>query len=198
MTIAKSPQFKCFEDYLAAEPGDLPEGRYEYCDGELVSVMAESGLNDLLANYLFLMLVNAGVPIALIRPHSCEVEVPGRPRTRLPDLTVLADVHISLLQRRNTVTRDMPPPGVLVEVVSSGSEKSENYRRDYIDKAVQYAAIGVPEYWLIDPDRAMVLVGWLTDGAYAFTSFTGNQPIVSPTFPSLNLTAAQVLRADGV
>jgi Uma2 family endonuclease len=193
----KSPQFASFAAYLAAEPGDLPEGRYEYWDGELVPIMAESGLNDLLANYLFLMLVNAGVPIGLIRPHSCEVEVPGRPRTRLPDLTVLDAVHLPLIAKRNTVTRDMPPPRLLAEVVSPGNENSPNYKRDYEAKAQQYAEIGVPEYWLIDPDRAIVLVGRLVDEGYQFTQFAGNEMIVSPTFPGLKLTAEQVLTAGG-
>ncbi len=107
MAIAQSPQFKSFEAYLAADPSDLPEGRYEYCDGELVPVMTESGVNDAIANYLFLVLANIGIPFQLIRPHYCEVEVPGRPRTRLPDLTLLDEVHIPLIARRNTITRGM-------------------------------------------------------------------------------------------
>jgi Uma2 family endonuclease len=195
---AKPPQFASFAAYLAAEPGNLPEGRYEYWDGELVPVMAESGLNDLLANYLFLMLVNAGVPIGLIRPHSCEVEVPGRPRTRLPDLTVLDAVHLPLIAKRNTVTRDMPPPRLLAEVVSPGNENSPNYKRDYEAKAQQYAEIGVPEYWLIDPDRAIISIGMLVDGAYQFMQFTGTQIIQSSTFPSLKLTVEQILSAGDV
>jgi Uma2 family endonuclease len=197
-TNAKSPQFTSFAAYLAADPADLPEGRYEYWDGELVPVMAESGLNDLLANYLFVLLVNAGVPIALIRPHSCEVEVPGRPRTRLPDLTVLDEVHLPLIAKRNTVTRDMPPPRLLAEVVSPGNENSPNYKRDYQAKAQQYAEIGVPEYWLIDPDRAIVSVGILAESSYQFTQFTGNQTIQSPTFPGLPLTVEQVLNVGDV
>lgn len=199
MTIAKSPakspQFKSFEEYLAADPSDLPEGRYEYWQGELVPVMSESGFNALLANCLFLALANAGVPIAVLRPHSCEVEVPGLPRTRFPDLTVLAEEHVALIERRERVTRDMPPPRLLVEVVSPGDEDSQNYQRDYVQKSRQYAAILVPEYWIIDPDRAVVLVGLLIDGEYQFQTFTGNQQIVSPTFPTVSLTAKQVLSA---
>jgi Uma2 family endonuclease len=195
MTVAKSPQFKSFEEYLAADLSDLPEGRYEYWNGELVPVMSESGFNALLANRLFLALVNAGIPIAVLRPHSCEVEVPGQPRTRFPDLTVWTEEHVALIDRRERVTRDMPPPRLLVEVVSLGDEDSENYQRDYVHKSSQYAAISVPEYWIIDPDRAVVLVGRLTDGKYQFQTFTGNQQIVSPTFPSVSLTAEQVLSA---
>ena len=195
MTIAKSPQFKSFEEYLAADPSDLPEGRYEYWHGELVPVISESGFNALLANCLFLALANAGVPIAVLRPHSCEVEVPGLPRTRFPDLTVLAEEHVALIERQERFTRDMPPPRLLVEVVSPGDEDSENYQRDYVQKSHQYAAILVPEYWIIDPDRAVVLVGLLTDGKYQFQTFTGNQQLISSTFPAVSLTAKQVLSA---
>jgi Uma2 family endonuclease len=195
MTVAKSPQFRSFEDYLAADPWDLPEGRFEYWDGELIPVMSESGLNDLLANCLFALLLNAGLPIALIRPHSCEVEVPGSPRTRLPDLTVLDEVHLPLIAKRNTITRKMPPPRLLAEVVSPGPEISANYRRDYQDKPRQYAAIGVLEYWIIDPDRQLVLIGKLNNGTYQYQSYQGDEPISSPTFPILNLTAAQILSA---
>lgn len=125
MTIAKSPQFKSFEEYIAADPSDLPEGRHEYWQEELVPVMSESGFNALLANCLFLALANAGVPVAVLCPHSCEVEVPGLPRTRFPDLTVLAEEHVALIERRERVTRDMPPPRLLVEVVSPRDENSE-------------------------------------------------------------------------
>jgi Uma2 family endonuclease len=132
MTVAKSPQFKSqfmsFEAYLSADPCDLPEGRYEYCDGELVAVMSESGLNDDIANYLYFLLVSAGIWSKLVKPHSCEVEVIGKPRTRFPDLTILDEVHVPLIERRNTITRDMPPPRLLVEVVSPGSPDSANYR----------------------------------------------------------------------
>jgi Uma2 family endonuclease len=197
-TNAKSPLFTSFEEYLAADPSDLPEGRYEYWDGELVPVMAESEFNDAIANYLFLVLTGLGIPFRLIRPHSCEVEVLGWPRTRLPDLTVLDEVHLPLMAKRNMVTRDMPPPRLLAEVVSPGNENSPNYKRDYQAKTQQYAEIGVPEYWLIDPDRAIVSVGLLADGAYQFTQFTGPQTIRSPTFPDLTLTVEQVLNAGDV
>jgi Uma2 family endonuclease len=194
-TNAPSLLFTSFEEYLAADPADLPEGCYEYWDGELVPVMSESIGNDTIANFIFLALVEAGLPFRLIRPGKVEVVVPDRPRTRYPDLVVLAEVHLTLLKRRATITRDMPPPRLLAEVVSPGNEKSENYKRDYEEKASQYAAIGVPEYWLIDPDRAIVAVGILANGSYQFTQFTGNQTILSPTFPSLNLTVEQVLNA---
>ena len=189
------PRFASFEAYLTADSSELPEGHFEYWDGELVSVMSESGVNDFLANYLFSLLLIAGIPIELIRPHSCEVEVPGRPRTRYPDLTILDPAHLPLIERRNTITRQMPPPRLIAEVVSSGGENSENYKRDYNVKPKQYAAIAVPEYWIIDRDRAWVRIGILNNCDYQFETFRGNEPIISPTFPDLILTASQILNA---
>jgi Uma2 family endonuclease len=43
--------------------------------------------------------------------------------------------------------------------------------------------------------RQVVLVLVLNGKAYQSQSFAGPTPIISPTFPSLNLTAEQVLSA---
>jgi Uma2 family endonuclease len=193
MTFTKA-RFASFEEYLTAEVSDLPEGRYEYWDGELVPVMAESLGNGTIATFILLTLVALGIPFELIR-HNCEVEVMGRPQSRIPDLTILDEIHLTLLKKRATITRKMPPPKLVVEVVSPGTETSENYRRDYEAKRLQYAAIGIAEYWLIDPDRSWVMVGTLMDDRYQFTTFRGDEILISPSFPSLNLTASQVLQA---
>ncbi|MEB3293726.1 MAG: Uma2 family endonuclease [Synechococcales bacterium] len=195
MTLAKAPHFQSFEDYLAADPSELPEGRYEYWDGELIPVMSESFENGTIAVGLLLALVAIGVPFELIKTHFCEVEVPGKPRSRFPDLVVVDESHVLLLKKRATITREMPPPRLLAEVVSPGNEDSDNYQRDYVVKAKQYADLGVPEYWIVDPDRAWVLVGTLMDQAYQFQTFQGDNLILSSTFPELTLTAAQVLNA---
>ena len=140
--IYTKQRFASFEEYLATDIADLPEGRCEYWDGELVEVMTESIFNDSLANYLYFLLIQAGIFNELIRPHSCEVEVIGRPKTRFPDLTILDDVHLTLMEKNNRVTRKMPPPRLLVEVVSPGNETSENYVRDYIDKPISAISQG--------------------------------------------------------
>jgi Uma2 family endonuclease len=194
MVFAK-PRFASFEDYLAADPAELPEERFEYWDGELVAAMSESIGNINIATYLFALLIQAGFPPQLLCPGQVELVVPGKPKTRFPDLTVLEEVHLTLLNRRGTITREMPPPRVVVEVVSPGDEDSENYKRDYEVKPGQYAAIGVPEYWIIDRDRGLVMVGILKNDAYQFEMFREEEIIVSPTFPDLVLTVSQILNA---
>jgi Uma2 family endonuclease len=192
--VQSKPRLMSFEEYLAMEPADLPEGRFEFCDGELIPIMSESGVNDEIANYLYFLMITAGIFRRIIRPHSCEIEVTGRPRTRLPDLTVLQELHIPLIKRRNTITIDMPPPQLVVEVVSPGKVNRE---RDFVTKRRQYADRGIPEYWLIDPEMACVIVLVLgDDGSYAEQGvFKGDAIVISTQFPDLKLTAVQILAA---
>jgi Uma2 family endonuclease len=193
--VFTKPRFASFEDYLMADPSELPQGNLEYWDGELVPVMSESIGNINIATYLFALLIQAGFSSQLLCPGQIELVVPGKPKTRFPDLTVLEEVHLTLLDRRGTITREMPPPRVVVEVVSPGDEESENYKRDYEVKPEQYAAIEVPEYWIIDPDREWIKVGVLSDRGYQFETFREEETIFSPTFPDLTITASQILNA---
>ena len=193
--VFTKPRFTSFEAYLTIDPSELPEGKFEYWDGELVPVMSESIGNINIATYLFALLIQAGFPPQILCPGQIEVVVPGKPKTRFPDLTVLEEIHLTLLGRRGTITREMPPPRVVVEVVSPGDENSDNYKRDYEVKPQQYAAIAVPEYWIIDRDREWVKVGVLNDSTYQFETFRENEKIISPTFPDVILTASQILNA---
>jgi Uma2 family endonuclease len=192
MTQAK-PRFASFEEYLGSDPGVLPEGRFEYVDGELVEQMPESSWNDEIATYLFLLLVNTGISFRLIKTGTCEIEVIGRPRTRIPDLVILREEHPELTRHRLTITREMPPPQLIAEVISPGIQ---NRNRDAIDKRLQYAEIKVPEYWLIDPETQTVSVLQLENGQYIEHGvFSGTDVIDSVTFEKLPFTANQVLQA---
>ncbi|NER49202.1 MAG: Uma2 family endonuclease, partial [Symploca sp. SIO1A3] len=117
-------------------------------------------------------------------------------QNRFPDLVVRREEHLSRADKRLTITLDMAPPQLVVEVVSPyRSQKDENYQRDYIDKVHQYQERGIPEYWIVDPQAQLVTVLVLVNGKYQATEFSGSQRIVSQIFPELGLTAAQVLEA---
>jgi Uma2 family endonuclease len=194
MTQAIS-KFLTFEDYLSFDNGT--DNRYELVDGVLVELPPESEPNISTANYLFLLLVKAGIPFRLVHPHACELQVsvisPGDPFNRFPDLVVLRDAHLKLTQRRLTITLDMPPPQLVVEVVSPGPKNRE---RDYKNKLAQYQARAIDEYWVIDPEAQMVTVFSLRLGQYfEVGQFRGEDRISSLIFPNLNITAAEILQA---
>lgn len=192
MTQAKL-KFASFEDYLSYSNEADMEGFYELVDGELVELPPESEPNNWIAlnlrDYL-IQLINR----RLVRTHACEIQVPVlQPRdaaNRFPDLVVLRPEHLELTQRRLTITIDMPPPRLIAEVVSPGKT---NRDRDYIHKRAQYAAINVPEYWLIDPVAQTVMVLTLEAEAYREVSVFGKQDAIgSVEFPELTLTTEQI------
>jgi Uma2 family endonuclease len=193
MTQAK-PRFATFEEYLSYS-NDL-EGRFQLINGELIELPPESRLNSTIAFFVALVLARTGIAVELIHPGKCEIQVPvlapGDAANRYPDLVVLRWEHLELTQRRLTITLDMPPPQWVMEVVSPGKT---NRARDYINKRSQYAAIGVPEYWLIDPKAQTIMVLELEGDDYReIGTFQGIAPIVCPTFPTLTLSAEQIFQ----
>lgn len=103
MTQAKL-KFVNFEAYLAwsDDSENYRDGQFELVDGELVELAPESEPNDAIANRIFFFLVAAGmVPLELIRPGKCEVQVPvlrsKDPANRYPDLVILQPEHLSLI-----------------------------------------------------------------------------------------------------
>jgi Uma2 family endonuclease len=182
------------EEYLNHEDGT--DTRYELVDGVLVEMGAESDLNVLIALFSLVTFSNL-VPLDRLR-RGTEIETPqGMATSRYPDFLVLTEAGAMALAgaSRSIVTAEMPAPALVVEVVSPGEPGEKNYDRDYIEKRREYAARGVPEYWIIDPYRQVVLVLALEGQSYRESRFTGQTAIVSPTFPNLNLTAEQLLRA---
>ena len=104
---------------------------------------------------------------------------------------ILREEHLALTKKRLTITLDMPPPLLIVEVVSPSQR---DRKRDFERKRAQYAHIGVPEYWLIDPEQQVVIVLALQTGAYVVIGeFPSDDVIQSPTLPTLTLTATQIL-----
>jgi Uma2 family endonuclease len=175
---------------------DETDTKYELVDGELVQMPPESDTNNLISLYLlseFLKLVS----IKLIRHKDTEIVVLGnRTRVRLPDVMILTEeLFAELGGKRATITIDMPSPALVVEVVSPGKVNED---RDYRYKRSEYAARGIPEYWIVDPSKARVTVLTLVDGLYEEAVFQGSERIISTTFLCLNLTVAQVLGAGEV
>ena len=195
MTQAK-PRFRTIEEYLDYDDGT--DTRYELVNGELVEMGAEKRLNEKIALWLLSQLLQF-VPIDLIA-RGTQISVRGKTASaRNPDLMILTEELDQALsqQSQSLITFDMPAPALVVEVVSPGEPGSDNYDRDYVEKPKEYTARGIPEFWQVDPspDRAVVIVLTLKDGAYQSREFRGSDRVISPTFPDLKLTAGQILRA---
>lgn len=176
-----------FEDYLYYD--DYTDNRYELIDGEL-ALMPPPILNHILIaeflNDLFKQEVKR-----LHLDWICLREVgvrTGLRKSRLPDVAIVTKEQVASI--KNQVAVFEVSPLLVVEVVSPASIK-----QDYRFKRTEYAALEIPEYWIVDPGENKISVLILEDGFYEVTEFKGAQAVVSPTFTELHLTVDAILAA---
>jgi Uma2 family endonuclease len=206
MTIAVEPAIQqkplSFDEFLARHGGN---NRYELIDGEVFD-LEPTGLHEEVVAFISAKLcvqIDAiGLPWfvfqrGLLRPSNVGMTA-FRPDVAVVDRDEL--VKEPLWSEQSILTRGTSIKFV-AEVVSS------NWQNDYARKVEDYAVLGISEYWIADyaglggtrhigkPKQPTLSVCRLVDGEYEIQQFRGNQTIVSPTFPDLQLTAEQVLKA---
>ncbi len=188
MTTAS--QLLTLEEYFTWD--NETERHYELMAGNLTEMPPESPQNAEIAIKLLLVFAQFVAP-RLLRCKDTEIVVSGsRATVRLPDLMVLTEDLAEDLYRseRSTITIDMLPPALVVEVVSPGKV---NRDRDYRYKRSEYAARGIAEYWIVDPQESKLTVLLLVEGLYEEKVYQKNEAIVSRLFPQLQLTVKQIL-----
>jgi Uma2 family endonuclease len=188
------------DEFIACYGGD---NRYELIDGEIFD-LEPTGQHEevaaLITAKICVQIDRLGLPWfvlqrGLFRPSSASMTA-FRPDVMVVDRTEVAKE--SLWQEQSIITRGDSIKFV-AEVVSG------NWQNDYARKVEDYAALGIPEYWIADylglggirhigkPKQPTLSICTLVDGEYEINLFRGNDAIASPTFPNLNLTAEQVL-----
>lgn len=193
MTVATDPRMT-LKDYLTYDDGT--ETRYELEDGVLIEMGAENPLNPQIASFLLSVFFQLGVPIyRLVIGHQIGVSS-TRATARQPDLMVHSEASDAAIMHDGKLLQfSAPPPMLVVEIVSSSDTDQKSRSRDYVDKRREYAARGIPEYWIVDPIAEMMLICTLNDRSYQSVEFRNNDTLISPTFRALDLTAEHVLRA---
>lgn len=176
--------------YLAYDDGT--ENRYELVAGELVVMPPESRINRRIAALLFEIFLQQGIPSYLLENGTEIVTSGSRATTRLPDFLVMDEALAAALEgaTRSTIVPDMPPPRLVVEIVSPGQK---NRDRDYRYKRSEYGARGIEEYWIVDPQDQTVTILKLVSGLYEERVYAGDRELESPEFGRLGLTAAELL-----
>jgi len=193
-----------FDEFLARYGGN---NRYELIDGEVFD-LEPTGLHEEVAAFITtkicVQIDGTGLPWfvlqrGLLRPSNIGMTA-FRPDVAIVDQEELTKEPLwsdqSILMLGSSIR-------FVVEVVSS------NWQNDYARKIEDYAALGIPEYWIADyaglggtrhigkPKQPTLSICTLVDGEYEIQQLRGNQTIISPTFPGLRLTAEQILRAGG-
>lgn len=109
-----------------------------------------------------------------------------------PEVSVMDMESLFSLDRHNVIM-GQHPLRLAVEVVKTGRR---NYQRDYALKRADYENLEIPEYWIVDPQTNQILIHQLVNGHYRLRKYQEVERIISPTFPAITFTTAQILSAS--
>jgi Uma2 family endonuclease len=145
------------EAYLALDAGQL----VEYSDGFVEVLPIPTLTHQRIVRFVFNLLSTflASREIGgevLFAPLPVKV---GKRQYREPDIVYLSAASLE------GVTGEYPEGGDLVIEVVSGAKSDRE--RDLIDKRYDYALAGIPEYWIVDPQEAVIIVLRLEGEEYA-------------------------------
>lgn len=191
-----------FDEFLAQYGGD---NRHELIDGEVFD-LEPTGPHEEVAAFitakLYVQIDGLELPWfvlqrGLLRPSNSGITA-FRPDVAIVDRSELSQEPLWAEQSILTLGSSIK---FVAEVVSS------NWQNDYARKVEDYAVLGIPEYWIADyaglggtrhigkPKQPTLSICTLVSGEYEIQQIRDDQPVVSLTFPDLNLTADQILRA---
>ena len=142
------------EEYLALDTNCM----VELVDGSVDVLPLPVPLHQLIVAYLCMELNTFVAPQKSGRVFFAPMPVRLGPRNfREPDVMYLKHERLTDLRKQ--------PEGadLIMEVVSPG-EESRN--RDYGEKRKDYAAAGIAEYWIVDPEEKRITVLTLDGQAY--------------------------------
>jgi len=114
-------------------------------------------------------------PVGLLMPSGDVYE---------PDVTFVEKSHPQFGKKWTKLTS---PPALVVEIVSPGSRK-----RDWKTKSDGYAAMGVPNYWIIEPNDETFWAFRLVNGAWVDVAQTDSEYFEAPPFLDLRIPLASV------
>ena len=148
------PQIVTLDDLTAMMAAD-EHHRYEISPGGVLSIMPPPGYaHAIIATRLMVWLAAAGVATDRIA-QAVGLRIPGRDGVggRIPDLVVWSKAQADGVW--------LPVTDVLLvaEIVSPGSEGI-----DTVTKRIEYAAAGIPQYWVVEQDQPQTVTMHRLDG----------------------------------
>ena len=129
----------------------------EYSDGRIevlpMPTLEHQEIVLFLVNMLRAFIAPRKLGRAIMSPYRVRI---AKGKFREPDVVFVGAENISLMKDRFGEIADL-----VMEVVSDDDRK-----RDLVDKRIDYAAAGIPEYWIVDPRTKTITVLRLNDGQY--------------------------------
>ena len=201
--VQSLPKTTTFDEFIEWLPEDR---RYELHEGKIIE-MQPTGKHEDIAGFLTqeLTLEYARMNLPYRIPPKALVKLKDKETGYNPDVLLVDRRNLEfepLWEKKSTLIQGESIP-LVIEVVST------NWRDDYGYKLIDYEAIGISEYWIVDylgiggvrfigqPKQPTLSIYQLVEGEYQVQKFRGKEVInKSLVFPELMLTAQQVFQGQ--
>jgi Uma2 family endonuclease len=171
------------EEFFALEPPP-GGGYYELIAGVLYMVPPSTGPHHVVASRL----VRVFSRFADEHPDAYTLFVPRAPIWTPADTYLEPDLFLVSAERLRTMDPGaMTVADLVVEILSPSSAMY-----DRSTKADTYAALGVPELWLVDLERRAIEQRVLAEGAWRVASFVDAAAVESAAFPGLRVVPGEL------
>lgn len=196
--------FSDFDEFINWYPEES-EYHYELHNGVVTQIPKPRGQHSQIAGFLItelsLEIRRFGLPYFI--PKECIVKTDNLSGYE-PDVIVVSRDSLQNEPRweKESTLINGQSIKLIIEIVST------NWSDDYALKLDAYEIMGIKEYWIVDylglggrkfigyPKSPTFTVNTLENGEYKSTQFKDKQLIQSSTFPELELTVAQIFRAE--
>jgi Uma2 family endonuclease len=188
ITPVSSDRELTFDEYLATPETN---SRQEVIDGVIVMSPSPTFRHQLILKKLTRALDDHvdSHNLGTVIPAPADLLIRTRPRlqVRQPDLLFLEIARISYAELTKINILQIAP-NLVVEIGSPSDSRAR-----MVEKLADYASIGVPELWLVDPDTESVEIHSLADGQYLLTGrFAKDDDVRSGVLPGLELLVCSI------
>jgi len=191
-----------FEEFLESYPEDGK--RYELIEGVIVEMLPTGSHEDIsgfLIAELSVEIRKQNLPYSI--PKTCLLK-PIAPRSGyVPDVALINREQLKdePLWEKSSVIQNGQTVPLVIEVVST------NWRDDYGHKFVEYEAMGIVEYWIVDyralgavryigkPKQPTITICQLIEGEYQMEKYVQGDRLKSSIFPDLELITDVIFKA---
>jgi Uma2 family endonuclease len=172
-----------WDDFVALEEDDLRE----LIDGELVEVEVPTRTHEQIVAFLvhFLLGWTEAGHGGVVFPSGYKVRISDR-RGVMPDVQLYGAGNEPAVDQEQGLVAGHPD--LVVEIVSPSSR-----RYDRVTKLRWYAQLGVPEYWLVDPQARTLERLVLREGVFSIADSLADEEVFRPeSFEGMEIPLAKL------
>lgn len=172
-----------YDDYAAIDDGN----RYELAAGQLELMSPTPTVTHQFISFEMQKRISQSCESEYFILYAPVDVILSPKEVRQPDIVLVHRKRLEIISKRGVEGA----PDLVIEILSPSTLK-----RDKIAKKKSYAYYGIPEYWIIDPNSAVLEQYILAGDRYELINlFQENEIVSSPNISCISFTMAEIIEA---